>query len=75
MGYLIYWILGFATLWIGLNLFDDEIILIATLLVGTGLVVTGLFSSPKGLQVIVELALLGSLFHVCMECIERGDRT
>lgn len=75
MNYLIFWILGFGTLWIGLKLFDDEVILITTLFVGSGLVLTGLFSSPAKLQFIVEAALIMSLFHICTECIERGDRT
>lgn len=74
MNYFIFWILGFGTLWVGLKLFDDEVILIATLLVGSGLVLTGLFSSPAKLQFIVEVALIASLFHVCTECIERGGR-
>ena len=74
MNYLIFWLLGFATLWAGLKLFDDEIILISTLLVGSGLVITGLFCAPTDLQFLIEAALIASLFHICTECIERGDR-
>lgn len=75
MNYLVFWFLGFGTLWAGLNLFDDEILLIVTLIVGSGLVLIGLFSSPVVLQVAMEVALVASVFHVCMECVERGDRT
>ena len=74
MNYLIFWILGFGTLWAGLTLFDDEILLIVTLLVGSGLVLAGLFSSPGQLQVVVEVLLIASLFHICTECIERGGQ-
>ncbi|MEL6490080.1 MAG: hypothetical protein AAFV85_18280 [Cyanobacteria bacterium J06634_6] len=74
MNYIILWILGFATLWAGLKLFDDEILLIVTLFVGSGLVLAGLFASPGQLQVVIEIALIASLFHICTECIERGDR-
>jgi voltage-gated potassium channel Kch len=72
--YLIFWILGFATFWAGLKLFDDEVLLIAALIVGAGLVLIGLFSAPAGLQIAIEIALIVSLFHLCMECISRGDR-
>lgn len=70
MSYILFWMLGFGTLWVGLKLFDDEVILIATLLVGSGLVLTGLFSLPAKLQFVVEVALIASLFHICIECIE-----
>ncbi|MEL6352740.1 MAG: hypothetical protein AAFR58_13330 [Cyanobacteria bacterium J06627_28] len=74
MNYIIFWILGFGTLWAGLKLFDDEVLLIVTLFVGTGFVLTGLFSSPAKLQFGVEAALIASLFHICAECIGRGGR-
>lgn len=72
--YLIFWILGFATLWAGLKLSDDEVLLIAALVVGSVLVLAGLLSAPTGLQIGIEVALVVSLFHLCMECIKRGDR-
>ncbi|MBE9156616.1 hypothetical protein IQ265_07205 [Nodosilinea sp. LEGE 06152] len=72
--YLIFWLVGFATLWTGLRLFDDEVLLIAALIVGSGLVFIGLLSAPTGLQIAIEVALVASLFHLCMECIKRGDR-
>ncbi|MBE9062523.1 hypothetical protein [cf. Phormidesmis sp. LEGE 11477] len=75
MNYLIFWILGFGTLWAGLKLFDDEVLLIVTIFVGAGLVLAGLLSSPVQLQVGIEVVLIASLFHLCMECIERGGRT
>ncbi|MEL6554430.1 MAG: hypothetical protein AAFQ63_13320 [Cyanobacteria bacterium J06621_11] len=74
MNYLVFWILGFGTLWVGLKLFDDEALLIVSLLVGSGLVLTGLLSSPMAVKIGVEVAFIASLFHVCMECIGRGDR-
>ena len=72
--YLTCWLVGFATLWAGLKLFDDEALLIAALIVGSGLVLAGLLSAPTGLQIFVEIALIISVFHLCMECIKRGDR-
>ncbi|MEM8504956.1 MAG: hypothetical protein AAF716_17605 [Cyanobacteria bacterium P01_D01_bin.1] len=75
MNYLVFWFFGFGTLWAGLNLFDDEVLLIVTLLVGSVLVLAGLFSAPVVLQVVVEIGLVASVFHICMECVERGDRT
>ena len=73
--YLIFWILGFGTLWAGLKLFDDEVFLIVTMLVGSGLVLVGLIAAPDGLQAVVEVALVIVLFRLCMECICRGDRS
>lgn len=75
MNYLIFWLLGFGALWVGLNLFDDEVLLIVSLLIGSALVLLGILSAPMGLKVIIEIALVASLFHVCMECVGRGDRT
>lgn len=75
MNYIIFWVLGFSTLWAGINLLDDEVLLITSLFVGSGLVIIGLFSAPEKLQFGIELALIASLFHICTECIERGDRT
>ncbi|MGB3293540.1 MAG: hypothetical protein WBB01_11190 [Phormidesmis sp.] len=74
MNYLVFYIFGFGTLWAGLRLFDDEVLLIVTLFTGSGLVLAGLLSSPVKLQVGIEVILMISLFHICMECIERGGR-
>ncbi|MEO1093831.1 MAG: hypothetical protein AAFX01_02885 [Cyanobacteria bacterium J06638_28] len=74
MGYLILWILGFGTLWAGLRLFDDEVLLIVSVLVGSALVLAGLLMSPMQLQIAIEVALVIAVFHVCMECVKRGDR-
>lgn len=73
MSYFFFWILGFGTLWAGLKLFDDEVLLIVTLLVGSRFVLAGLLSSIGVLQIGIEVALIASLFHICMESIERGD--
>ncbi|MGD1940052.1 MAG: hypothetical protein ACFB0G_01950 [Leptolyngbyaceae cyanobacterium] len=75
MNYLIFWLLGFGTLWAGLKLFDDEALLIVTLIVGSVLVLAGLISAPVRLQIGVEVVLVVALFHVCMECIRRGERS
>lgn len=72
MNYLIFLLLGFGALWAGLKLFDDEILLIVSLFVGSALVLIGLISSPVQLQIGIEAALIAALFHTCMECIERG---
>ncbi len=74
MNYLIFFLLGFGTLWAGLKLFDDEVLLIVSLFVGSAFVITGLLSSPVKLQLGIEVVLVVSLFYVCMECIGRGDR-
>lgn len=73
MNYLIFWIFGFGTLWAGLTLFDDEVLLIVSMLVGSGLVLMGLLSSPLKLQIGIEVVFVASLFYVCMECVERGN--
>ncbi|MBE9157020.1 hypothetical protein IQ265_09305 [Nodosilinea sp. LEGE 06152] len=53
----------------------DEVLLIAALIVGSILVLAGLLSALTGLQIAVEVALIVSLFYLCMKCIKRGDRT
>ncbi len=73
MIYLILWLLGFASFWLGLNLFDDEILLIACAVVGSGLTIAGLMLAPPGLQIAIEVILVLALFRVCMKCIERGS--
>lgn len=73
MTYLIFLFFGFGTLWAGLKLFDDEILLIVSLFVGASLVLAGLLSSPGALKVGIEVVLILNLFYVCMECIKRGD--
>ena len=75
MNYLIFLTLGFGTLWAGLKLFDDEILLITMLVVGSGLTLMGLLSSPVKLQAVIELVLILNLFYICMECIKRGGQT
>ncbi|MEL6319638.1 MAG: hypothetical protein AAFQ57_03170 [Cyanobacteria bacterium J06626_14] len=75
MSHVILWILGFGTLWAGLRLFDDEVLLIVSVLVGSAFVLAGLLASPVNLQIAIELALVVAVFHVCMECIRRGDRS
>ncbi|MGB5974429.1 MAG: hypothetical protein WBG38_13985, partial [Nodosilinea sp.] len=59
----------------GLKLFDDEVLLIVSLLVGSVLVLAGLLTSPAKLQVGIEVLLVVTLFHTCMECIKRGSRS
>lgn len=74
MSHIIFWILGFGTFWAGLKLFDDEVILIVSVIVGSAFVLAGLVSSPLGLQIGMEITLIIVLFNVCMQCIKRGDR-
>lgn len=73
ISYVIFWVLGFGTFWAGLKWFDDEVILIVTLIVGSVLVLLGLLSSPPWLQIGIEIILIVALFHMCMECIKRGS--
>lgn len=75
MNHVIFWILGFGTLWAGLKLFDDEVFLIVSVLVGSVLVLAGLIAAPVKLQIGIEIALIVAVFHVCMECIGRGQRS
>lgn len=74
MNYVVFWILGFGILWAGLKLFDDEAILLVALIVGAIFVLAGLVSAPVKLQIGVEVVLILSLFHICMECIKRGNQ-
>ena len=74
MSYFIFLTLGFSILWVGVKLFDDEVLLIVSLLVGSSFVLVGLISSPAQLQLVVEVILIVNVFHICVECIERGDR-
>jgi hypothetical protein len=70
----LYWFLGFGLFWVGLKLFDDEIILIASAIVGSILILAGLTAAPTVLQIPVEAIAVITLFNVCMQCIKRGDR-
>jgi uncharacterized protein (DUF983 family) len=73
MNYL-FWIIGFGTLWAGLNRSNDEAVLIVASVVGSLFVLAGLLTSPTWLQITVELVLVLALFNICMECVKRGDR-
>ncbi|MDX2242518.1 MAG: hypothetical protein NW224_17665 [Leptolyngbyaceae cyanobacterium bins.302] len=75
MNYFILWLLGFSSFWIGLKLFDDEVILIVAILVGSGFILAGLIVAPVPLQIPIEAIMLFALFHVCMQCIMRGNRS
>jgi hypothetical protein len=70
---IIFWILGFGSLWVGLKFFDDEVLLIVAIAVGSVLVLAGLLTAPPQVQIIVEVVLIIAVFHLCMECIERGN--
>jgi hypothetical protein len=75
MNYVIFWLLGFGIFWAGLKFFDDEVILIVSLFTGAGLVLAGLLTAPAKLQIGIEVVLIVVLFHVCMECVRRGQRS
>lgn len=75
MNHFIFWILGFGTLWTGLKLFDDEVILIVSIMVGSALILAGLIAAPPVLQIPIEVTLVIALFNVCMQCIQRGSRS
>ncbi len=75
MNHFVFWILGFITLWAGLKLFDDEVILIVSILVGSALILAGLMIAPPALQIPIEVTLVIALFNVCMQCIQRGNRS
>jgi hypothetical protein len=75
MVYVILWALGFAIFWAGLKLFDDEVILITSAMVGSALIIGGLAVAPSPLQMAIEIVLIIVLFNVCMRCIERGSGT
>lgn len=74
MNSLILWILGFGVLWAGVKLFDDEVLLIVSMIVGSTSVLAGLLSAPPKLQIFIEVILIIALFSVCMECIQRGNK-
>ena len=71
---LICWAVGFSILWAGLKFFDDEVIVIVSLLVGSAFVLGGVLSAPTPLQIGIEVVLIVTVFHICMECMGRGDR-
>lgn len=73
MHYLLFWMLGFATFWIGLKLFNDEVILLVSIFVGSAFVLAGLVSAPSVLQIPIEIVLIFALFGLCMQCIQRGS--
>lgn len=73
MGFVGFWLAGFAIFWAGLRLFDDEVLLITAVAVGAALVVWGLALAPLGLQLAVEIACVVVVFFTCMRCIERGQ--
>jgi hypothetical protein len=75
MNYFIFWAFGFGTLWVGLKLFDDEVILIVSIFVGVGFILAGLIVAPLPLQIPIEITSVIALFNVCMQCIQRGDRS
>ncbi|MEP0873847.1 hypothetical protein NDA01_29500 [Trichocoleus desertorum AS-A10] len=75
MNHFIFWALEFSTLWVGLKLFDDEVILIVSIFVGLGFILAGLIAAPLSLQIPIEIASVLALFNVCMQCIQRGDRS
>ena len=75
MNHFIFWVLGFGTLWVGLKLFDDEVILIVSIFVGIGFILAGLIAAPPPLQIPIEITSVLVLFNVCMQCIQRGDRS
>jgi hypothetical protein len=75
MNYFIFWALGFGTLWVGLELFDDEVILIVSIFVGVGFILAGLIAAPPPLQIPIEIISILVLFNVCMQCIQRGSRS
>ena len=75
MNHFIFWALGLGTLWVGLKLFDDEVILIVSIFVSVGLILVGLIMAPLPLQIPIEIASVTALFNVCMQCIQRGDRS
>lgn len=75
MNQLIFWILGLGTLWVGLKLFDDEAILIVSIFVGSAFILAGLILAPPQLQIVIEVIFILALFNVCMQCIQRGDRS
>lgn len=73
MTYFIFLVLGFGLFWAGLKLFDDEVILIASAIVGSVCIFSGLAMSPPFVQIPIEAALILALFNLCMECIKRGN--
>jgi hypothetical protein len=75
MNHFIFWMFGFGTFWVGLKLFDDEVILIVSIFVGSALILAGLIAAPTALQIPIEVTLVLALFNVCMQCIQRGNRS
>jgi hypothetical protein len=55
MVYVILWALGFAIFWAGLKLFDDEVILITSAMVGSALIIGGLAVAPSPYKWLLKL--------------------
>jgi len=73
MNYFILWLLGFGSFWVGLKVFDDEVILIVSTMLGSILILAGLIASPPLFQLVIECTLVIALFNLCMQCIKRGN--
>lgn len=71
--HIILWICGLAIFWAGLNLSDDEAVLISSAIVGSIFILIGLVSAPVWLQIVIEVSVVLALFNLCIECIKRGD--
>lgn len=74
MDYFILWTLGFSVLWSGLHLFDDEAVLIASVMSGSALILAGLITSPPDLQIVIEIVIVFALFNVRTKYIRRVNR-
>ncbi|MBD1865178.1 MULTISPECIES: hypothetical protein [Trichocoleus] len=50
-------------------------ILIVFIFVGLGFILAGLIRALLPLQIPIEITSVVVLFNVCMQCIQRGDRS
>lgn len=69
MTYLIFLAVGLGFIWLGLRT-REEVYRLTAALVGTVLLVLGLFSTPLQLQLLVEIISIFAVFRICLRCLD-----
>ncbi len=67
MTYLLFLSIGFAIIWLAINI-KEEVYRISALIMGTLLSIWGFSLSPTSFQVLIEVAGVVSVFSFCVRC-------
>ncbi|MEA5595839.1 hypothetical protein [Rivularia sp. UHCC 0363] len=67
MTYLLFLSIGFAIIWLAINI-KEEVYRISALIMGTLISIWGFSLSPTSFQVLIELAGVVSVFSFCVRC-------